>query len=63
MYAYLGANLLVQSEVSFVGRFSHPNLIKLLGYCWEDRMLLLVYEFMQKGSLADHLLSKSLKHN
>ena len=62
--AYLGANLLVQSEVNFLGRLSHPNLVKLLGYCWEDRELLLIYEFMQKGSLERHLYgSKSLKHN
>lgn len=47
--------LLVQSEVNFLGRLSHPNLVKLLGYCWEDKELLLVYEFMQKGSLENHL--------
>ncbi|KAF4373791.1 hypothetical protein F8388_007697 [Cannabis sativa] len=32
------------SEVNFLGRLSHPNLVKLLGYCWEDKELLLVYE-------------------
>jgi len=41
----------VQSEVNFLGRLSHPNLVRLLGYCGEDRELLLVYEFMSKGSL------------
>ncbi|KAL6993363.1 putative serine/threonine-protein kinase pix13 [Sarracenia purpurea var. burkii] len=44
-----------QSEVNFLGRLSHPNLVKLLGYCWEDQELLLVYEFMKKGSLENHL--------
>ncbi|XP_060191303.1 probable serine/threonine-protein kinase PIX13 isoform X2 [Lycium barbarum] len=44
-----------QSEVSFFGRLSHPNLVKLLGYYQEDKQLLLVYEFMQKGSLENHL--------
>ncbi|XP_017245203.1 probable serine/threonine-protein kinase PIX13 [Daucus carota subsp. sativus] len=44
-----------QAEVRFLGKFSHPNLVKLLGYCWEDRELLLVYEYMQKGSLESHL--------
>ncbi|XP_021811555.1 probable serine/threonine-protein kinase PIX13 isoform X2 [Prunus avium] len=44
-----------QSEVNFLGRLSHPNLVKLLGYCWDDKELLLVYEFMQKGSLENHL--------
>ncbi|XP_078155559.1 putative serine/threonine-protein kinase PIX13 isoform X2 [Carex rostrata] len=47
-----------QSEVNFLGRLSHPNLVKLLGYCWEDKELLLVYEFMAKGSLENHLFRK-----
>ncbi|XP_025013573.2 probable serine/threonine-protein kinase PIX13 [Ricinus communis] len=48
-----------QSEVNFLGRLSHPNLVKLIGYCWEDKELLLVYEFMQKGSLENHLFRKN----
>lgn len=47
-----------QSEVDFLGRLSHPNLVKLLGYCGEDRELLLVYEFMPKGSLENHLFRR-----
>ncbi|KAL8027917.1 hypothetical protein ABFS82_14G125000 [Erythranthe guttata] len=47
-----------QSEVHFLGRLSHPNLVKLLGYCLEDKELLLVYEFMQKGSLENHLFGR-----
>jgi serine/threonine protein kinase len=45
----------LQCEVNFLGRISHPNLVRLLGYCLEDRELLLVYEFMAKGSLENHL--------
>lgn len=45
----------MQSEVNFLGRLSHPNLVKLLGYCSDAKELLLVYEFMQKGSLENHL--------
>ncbi|KAL3619806.1 putative serine/threonine-protein kinase pix13 [Castilleja foliolosa] len=44
-----------QAEVQFLGKFSHPNLVKLLGYCWEERQFLLVYEYVQKGSLESHL--------
>ncbi|VAI93964.1 unnamed protein product [Triticum turgidum subsp. durum] len=47
-----------QSEVNFLGRISHPNLVKLLGYCMEDNELLLVYEFMAKGSLENHLFRR-----
>ncbi|KAJ0040720.1 hypothetical protein Pint_28705 [Pistacia integerrima] len=48
-----------QSEVNFLGRLSHPNLVKLLGYCWEDKELLLVYEFMQKGNLENQLFRRN----
>ncbi|KAK6116176.1 hypothetical protein DH2020_008445 [Rehmannia glutinosa] len=47
-----------QAEVKFLGKFSHPNLVKLIGYCWEERQFLLVYEYMQKGSLESHLFRK-----
>jgi len=38
---------------------SHRNLVKLLGYCREDKELLLVYEFMPKGSLESHLFRRN----
>ncbi|KAK3155842.1 hypothetical protein QOZ80_2AG0099400 [Eleusine coracana subsp. coracana] len=47
-----------QSEINFLGRLSHPNLVKLLGFCFEDKELLLVYEFMAKGSLENHLFRR-----
>lgn len=55
----------MQSEVHFLGRLSHPNLVKLLGYCWEDKDLLLVYEFMPRGSLENHLFRSkfTIVHN
>ncbi|KAI9077334.1 hypothetical protein K1719_040647 [Acacia pycnantha] len=47
-----------QSEVNFLGTLSHRNLVKLFGYCMEDGELLLVYEFMPKGSLESHLFRR-----
>ncbi|KAJ0900698.1 putative protein kinase RLK-Pelle-RLCK-VIIa-2 family [Helianthus annuus] len=47
------------AEVEFLGKFIHPNLVKLLGYCWEDQEFLLVYEYMQEGSLENHLFKSS----
>ncbi|VFQ78429.1 unnamed protein product [Cuscuta campestris] len=47
-----------ESEVNFLGCLSHPNLVKLIGYGWDERELLLVYEFMQKGSLENHLFGR-----
>ncbi|KAF3527082.1 hypothetical protein F2Q69_00050215 [Brassica cretica] len=48
----------LQCEVKFLGKFHHPNLVKLLGYCWEENQFLLVYEYLPKGSLENHLFSK-----
>ncbi|KAG6771446.1 hypothetical protein POTOM_022808 [Populus tomentosa] len=49
-----------QTEVGFLARVSHPNIVKLLGYCQAegDKELLIVYEFMEKGSLNYHLFGK-----
>ncbi|KAA0052914.1 hypothetical protein IC582_015157 [Cucumis melo] len=45
-----------QEKVNFLSRLNHPNLVKLLGFCWEDHEeLLLVYEYMSMGSLENHL--------
>lgn len=42
-------------EVNFLGYHSYPNLIKLIGYGREDKQLLLIYEYMKKGNLENHL--------
>eukprot|EP01018_Ginkgo_biloba_P024329 Gb_17612 [translate_table: standard] len=46
------------AEVIFLGQLSHPHLVKLIGYCCEDEHRLLVYEFMPRGSLENHLFRK-----
>ncbi|KAH9702066.1 protein kinase domain-containing protein [Citrus sinensis] len=43
------------TEIKHLGQLYHPNLVKLIGYCLEDDHRLLVYEFMPKGSLENHL--------
>ncbi|XP_061990857.1 serine/threonine-protein kinase PBL34-like [Rosa rugosa] len=48
------------AEVNFLGDLVHPNLVKLIGYCIEDDQRLLVYEFMPRGSLENHLFRRSL---
>lgn len=44
-----------QAEVNYLGQLQHENLVKLTGYCLEGKNRLLVYEFMPKGSLENHL--------
>ncbi|XP_057548514.1 probable serine/threonine-protein kinase PBL8 [Amaranthus tricolor] len=48
------------TEVNFLGQLRHPNLVKLIGYCCEDDHRLLVYEFMFRGSLENHLFRKAI---
>ncbi|KAF7058878.1 hypothetical protein CFC21_065852 [Triticum aestivum] len=43
------------AEVFFLGQLRHKNLVKLIGYCYEDEHRMLVYEFMSAGSLEKHL--------
>ncbi|KAI3734499.1 hypothetical protein L6452_13969 [Arctium lappa] len=43
-----------QAEVNR-GKFSHPRLVKLLGYCSEDGRLLLVHEYVPKRNLVELL--------
>ncbi|KAH8501540.1 hypothetical protein Peur_043220 [Populus x canadensis] len=47
------------AEINYLGQLYHPNLVKLIGYCLEDDHRLLVYEFMPKGSLENHLFRRA----
>ncbi|CAL1399103.1 unnamed protein product [Linum trigynum] len=46
------------AEINYLGQLHHPNLVKLLGYCLEDDHRLLVYEFLSRGSLENHLFRR-----
>ncbi|KAJ6431534.1 hypothetical protein OIU84_018922 [Salix udensis] len=49
------------TEVNYLGQLHHPNLVKLIGYCLEGENQLLVYEFMPKGSLENHLFRRGVQ--
>ncbi|KAK3205874.1 hypothetical protein Dsin_019920 [Dipteronia sinensis] len=49
------------AEVNYLGQLYHENLVKLIGYCSESGNKLLVYEFMPKGSLENHLFRKGVQ--
>ncbi|KAG6513443.1 hypothetical protein ZIOFF_023773 [Zingiber officinale] len=51
---YQGSNELLV-EVLMLTVLWHPNLVNLIGYCAEGDERLLVYEYMCKGTLEDHL--------
>ncbi|KAJ4978152.1 hypothetical protein NE237_008932 [Protea cynaroides] len=43
------------SEIKVISRLRHRNLVQLVGWCHERGELLLVYEYMQNGSLDGHI--------
>ena len=51
---------LFQAELNYLGDLVHTNLVKLIGFCIEDDQRLLVYEFMPRGSLENHLFRSTL---
>ncbi|KAK8304296.1 hypothetical protein V6Z12_D04G212300 [Gossypium hirsutum] len=49
-------------EVDILSRLDHPNLVSLIGYCADGKHRFLVYEYMQKGNLQDHLNARGLAY-
>ncbi|KAI8566818.1 hypothetical protein RHMOL_Rhmol02G0071600 [Rhododendron molle] len=42
-------------EVKMLSKLRHANLVALIGYCNECQEMILVYEYIALGTLADHL--------
>ncbi|XP_060189271.1 G-type lectin S-receptor-like serine/threonine-protein kinase At2g19130 [Lycium barbarum] len=47
-----------RSEVSTIGTIQHVNLVRLRGFCSEGNKKLLVYDYMENGSLDSHLFTE-----
>jgi interleukin-1 receptor-associated kinase 1 len=47
------------AEATSISQIRHRNLVQLQGWCYEDRNLLLVYDFMPNGSLDQWLYNNT----
>uniref|UniRef100_A0ACD5X7Q9 Uncharacterized protein n=1 Tax=Avena sativa TaxID=4498 RepID=A0ACD5X7Q9_AVESA len=50
-----------QAELSAIGRIYHMNLVRMWGFCSEGAHRILVYEYVDNGSLANVLFQSSGK--
>ena len=48
-----------KNEVMVIGQTHHKNLVRLIGFCEEGQHRLLVYEFLNNGTLANFLFSNA----
>ncbi|XP_060198655.1 leucine-rich repeat receptor protein kinase EMS1 [Lycium barbarum] len=48
-----------RAEMETLGKIRHPNIVKMLGYCSTGQDRVLIYEFVEKGSLDQWLYDTS----
>ncbi|XP_042516910.1 MDIS1-interacting receptor like kinase 1-like [Macadamia integrifolia] len=53
-----GSNNDIVREVNLLGRLRHRNIVRLLGYVHNDTNVMMVYEYMNNGSLGEALHGK-----
>ncbi|KAL1322856.1 hypothetical protein HN51_067873 [Arachis hypogaea] len=48
-----------KTEIEMLCQLRHPNIISLMGFCYQQENMIVVYEYMANGSLHDYLSNKN----